>query len=221
MVDVRASDAGLLAVEGVRLRSIGTEPIDMMVRTGERLGLLGDSDSGRRQLLRTMARLEEPATGRIRWNGVDVTRRPRWLMPRDLREGVILIWENPYVLFEQNRLVRHIVQSGTSLVEAGLTPVALDLQVQSLSGFARVRLALAYAARRRPRVMLVDDIFHYLAPAVWQEVIRTLERILPVETALVVASRYPAVLESMARVMAMSGGDIVDGGSASEVLARV
>lgn len=202
------ADVALLSAEELRLRAAGTQPIDLEIRPGDRVGILGSSGSGRGLLLRTLARLEEPAGGRIRWSGVDVTRRPRWLMSRTLRMGVVLIWENPYVLFEQNLTVRQIVGSSTSLAEAGLSPIALDLTVNALSGLARVRLALAFAAQRRPRVMLVDDVFHHLAPEVWQEVLTCVESCAAEETAVVIGSRYPSALQSMHRVIALSNGSI-------------
>ena len=215
-----ASDTAWLVAEGLRLRKIGTGPIQMRVGRGERIGLLAAPGSGRGQLLRTLARLEEAAAGRIWWNGVDVTHRPRWLMSRDLREGVLMIWENPYVLFEQNRPVRTIVGSGQRLVEAGLTPAALDLEVGALSGFARIRLAFAYAAQRRPRMLLVDDVFHHLVPGVWQEAVSDLERVMPRETVVIVASRHASALEAMQRVVVLSDGDIVEPRSTSENLSR-
>jgi microcin C transport system ATP-binding protein len=217
---VNASETQWLTAEGVRLRKIGSAPIHLSVGRGERIGLLAGAGSGKRQLLRTLARLEGAAAGRIRWNGIDVTHTPRWLMSRAQREGVLMIWENPYVLFGQNRPVRTIVGSGAKLVEAGLTPAALDLEVSALSGLARVRLALAYTAKRRPRVLLVDDVFHHLAPAVWQEVVSVLGRILPRETAMILASRHASALERMERVVVLSDGDIVENGFTSEHLAR-
>ncbi len=216
-----AADGFLLAAEGLRLRNIGNQPINLTVEPGERIGILGERGSGRGRLLRTLARLEVSAAGRIWWNGVNVTRRPRWLMSRALRESVILIWENPYVLFEQNLMVRQLVESEVHLVEAGLTPAALDLKVSALSGLARVRLALAYAAQRRPKVILLDDVFHHLAPTVWQEVTGVLASKVSGETAVVVASRYSSALQAMERVLVVSNGDIIDCGASGEVFPRI
>jgi ABC-type glutathione transport system ATPase component len=214
---VSVPDGALITAEGLRLRAMGTQPIHLAIRPGERVGLLGATGSGRGRLLRALARLEPPAAGRIRWDGADVTHRPRWLMRRAQREGVILIWENPYVLFEQNLTVRQIVGRGDRLAQAGLSPVALDLPVKALSGLARVRLALAYAAQREPRVLLVDDVFHHLVPAVWSEVVARFDQFAAAGAALVVASRYPSVLQSMQRVVVMSNGDIVERGLGSGV----
>lgn len=217
---MNVSGGALLVAEGLRLQGIGSEPINLVVERGARIAVLGDAGSGRGRLLSTLARLEAPAGGRIRWMGLDVTRRPRWLMPRSLRESVILIWDNPYVLFEQSSTVRQIVESGVRLAKAGLTPAALDLQVKSLSGLSRVRLALAYAAQRRPHVILVDDVFHHLAPAIWPEVVAACEDSVTEESAVVIASRYPSALRTMQEALMLSDGDLVDPSVAGDVLSR-
>ena len=205
----------LLVAEELRAADDVARPLTLVVRPGDRVGLLSASSRGLSALLRTLARLERPAEGRLFWSGVNVTRTPRALLPRHLLANVLLLWANPYALFEDNARVGAAIggrgrRGATSLTPdarlraSGLSPALSEFRVAALSGLARVRVALAYAQRRRPSVILVDDVFAHLVPESWPGLLATLEAIVGETGALIIASRYPEALGTMTRIINLS-----------------
>jgi len=187
--------------------------LTLVLHPGDRVGLLRGAGQDLRGLLGALARLETPTAGRLLWNGVDVTRRPRWLLPRDLRHQVLLLWANPYALIEPGRGVRRAVamrghmaggMSPDRLRASGLSSVVGDFSTGALSGVALVRLALAYMRLRQPRIVLVDDIFAHLVPESWPELLSALEDTAGESGALVIASRYRQAVAAMARVIVLT-----------------
>ena len=219
---MHTSEAGvgeLSLIDAVDLHVPGIElqPVTLALGAGDRIGLLGAQGSGKGALLRALARLERPAGGHLFWNGVDVTRRPRWLMPGWLKTQVMLIWANPYFLFEDRFRVRAVVRGAQGdgrpsaaalLKKARLSSATLEHKIASLSGLQRARVALAYAQWRKPRVILVDDLFGHLVPESWDGFMADLGQIAGQTRAVLVASRFPEALRSMSRTYALRNGEI-------------
>jgi ABC-type Fe3+/spermidine/putrescine transport system ATPase subunit len=142
------------------------EDIDFDVAEGESLVLLGASGSGKTTILRIIAGLEEPDTGRVILHGRDVTELPA----RERNVGVIF---QAYALFprmtvEQNigyglrirRRSRHEVKEAVDrLVElVGLEDHRLKYPSQ-LSGGQQQRVAIARTLAYKPQVLLFDEPF--------------------------------------------------------------
>ncbi|MCU0522642.1 MAG: hypothetical protein MUF84_18365 [Anaerolineae bacterium] len=208
----------LLVAEALQAAGGVIQPLTLVVRPGDRIGLLSASGRELSMFLRTLARLQRPSEGRLFWSGVDVTRRPRALLPRHLREGVLLLWANPYALFQDGtRVGAAIGRSGATsatpegrLRASGLSSALLEFGIGSLSGLERVRVALTYAQRHRPSVILVDDVFAHLIPESWRGLLATLEAVVGETGALIVASRYTEALGTMTRVIDLSAAGKVN-----------
>jgi len=210
------------------VRGAGGAPINLTLRAGDRIGLLGAAGSGKQQLLRTLACLVKPAGGRIMWNGTDITRRPRWLLGRR-QSDVVLIWANPYALFADGtsprRLLRTISARGSAAAGEPshdvVFPAALrDVRVGALSGYQRVRLALAYAERRGARAILLDDVFRSLSPGTWPALLAQLDRTIGDQRALLIASEYPRALTHTDHILVLLDGEVVEQGSTMAILQR-
>lgn len=205
----------LLLAEGLQAARCDAEPLTLVLNPGDRVGLLRGAQQDLRGLLRALARLEVPAAGHLLWNGIDVTRRPLWLLPRDLRHQVLLLWANPYALIEPGhsvhwaRAVRGRAASGTSpdqLCASGLSPAVREFSTGVLSGVALVRLALTYVRLRQPRIVLVDDVFAHLVPESWPELLAALEDTAGEAGALVIASRHRQAVAAMTRIVVLGSG---------------
>ncbi len=197
----------LLSAEGLQIGGQRSGPIDLTLRAGDRVGVVATQAEEASRLLQVLARLRQPVAGHLAWRGTDVTRRPRWLLPRRLRDDILLIWANPYAIFAEDAEIGALVgnrgakSSATAQIMAsGLSPGVLAFQVRSLSGMERVRLALAYAEKRQPQVILVDDVFDHLVPESWQALLTDLDRVVGERGALLITSRHLQVIEGMARV---------------------
>lgn len=142
------------------------EDIDFDVAEGESLVLLGASGSGKTTILRIIAGLEEPDTGRVILHGKDVTELPA----RERGVGVIF---QSYALFprmtvEQNigyglRIRRRSRQEIKETVESLVKLVGLEEHRRNypsqLSGGQQQRVAIARTLAYRPQVLLFDEPF--------------------------------------------------------------
>jgi ATP-binding cassette subfamily B protein len=205
--------------------------IDLDVRPGETVALVGGTGSGKTALTALVARLADVTAGRVTVDGIDV----RELRMNDLRQIVATAFEEP-VLFSAS--VRENVALGAP--EATDEDVHEALQVAqadefveklpwgiatrvgeqglSLSGGQRQRLALARAVVGKPAVLVLDDPLSALDVHTEGEVERALRRVLHDVTALVVAHR-PSTVQLADRVALLVDGRIAAVGTHSELIA--
>jgi len=217
--------AGLSDVETLR-------GVDLDVRPGETVALVGVTGCGKTTLTALVPRLYDVTGGRITLDGVDV----RDLALADLRRAVATAFEDP-VLFSAS--VRENVALGApdatdddvrealrvahadEFVDA--LPWGMDTRIGeqglSLSGGQRQRLALARAVVGRPAVLVLDDPLSALDVHTEAEVERALRRVLRGVTALVVAHR-PSTVQLADRVALLADGRIAATGSHSRLLAE-
>jgi sulfate transport system ATP-binding protein len=157
------------SVRGISKSFRGTvvlEDIDFDVAQGESLVLLGASGSGKTTILRIIAGLEEPDTGRIILHGTEVTELPA----RERGVGVIF---QAYALFprmtvEQNigyglRIRRRPRKEIKEVVDGLIELVRLEEHRKKfpsqLSGGQQQRVAIARTLAYKPRVLLFDEPF--------------------------------------------------------------
>ncbi|MEV8348074.1 ABC transporter ATP-binding protein [Streptomyces niveus] len=226
-----------LRFEGVSFRypdaEAGSVPVltevDLHIRSGETMALVGATGSGKTTLTALVPRLHEVTGGRITLDGKDIT-----LMPRQrLRELVSVAFEEP-TLFSAT--VGENVRMGAESADDAALARALDVaqadfvhdlpqgvhtevgeQGLSLSGGQRQRLALARAVVGGPRFLVLDDPLSALDVHTEALVEAALRRVLEETTALVVAHR-PSTVMLADRVALISGGRITAVGTHHELL---
>ncbi|MFE6224274.1 MULTISPECIES: ABC transporter ATP-binding protein [unclassified Streptomyces] len=205
--------------------------IDLHVRPGETLALVGATGSGKTTLTALVPRLHEATGGRILLDGEDVA-----LMERErLRSLVSVAFEEP-TLFSasvgENVLMGADAAAGAPELERALAIAQADgfvgrlpegaatrvgEQGLSLSGGQRQRLALARAVVGRPRFLVLDDPLSALDVHTEARVEAALREVLKETTALVVAHR-PSTVMLADRVALLSGGRIAAVGTHQELL---
>ncbi|MEU4686333.1 ABC transporter ATP-binding protein [Streptomyces xinghaiensis] len=230
---------GGLRFEGVEFRypdaPAGTPAtlrgVDLHIRPGETMALVGATGSGKTTLTALVPRLYEVTGGRITLDGTTITRLPR----TRLRELIAVAFEDP-TLFSatvgENVLMGADGAGETELNRAlevaqaefaHALPHGIRTQVGeqglSLSGGQRQRLALARAVVGEPRFLVLDDPLSALDVHTEALVEAALRRILSGTTALVVAHRPSTVLLAD-RVALLSGGRITAVGTHQELLRR-
>ncbi|MFH9434131.1 ABC transporter ATP-binding protein [Streptomyces rochei] len=227
-----------LRFEGVRFRYPDAPPgspplldrIDLHIRSGESLALVGATGSGKTTLTSLVPRLYEVTSGRITLDGRDITTLPR----EELRALVAVAFEEP-TLFSatvgENVLMGAGGAAGAeeldralAVAQAGFahtlpqgTGTQVGEQGLSLSGGQRQRLALARAVVGRPRFLVLDDPLSALDVHTEAAVEAALRRVLADTTALIVAHRPSTVLLAD-RVALLSGGRIAAVGTHHELL---
>ncbi len=206
------------------------ERIDLHIRPGETMALVGATGTGKTTLTALVPRLHEVTSGRITLDGEDITELPR----EELRARVAVAFEEP-TLFSASvgenvlmgaegtagdvELARALAVAQADFAHA--LPQGTDTQVGeqglSLSGGQRQRIALARAVVGRPRFLVLDDPLSALDVHTEALVEAALRRVLAQTTALVVAHRPSTVLLAD-RVALLSGGRIAAVGVHHELL---
>ncbi|NGN64569.1 ABC transporter ATP-binding protein [Streptomyces sp. A7024] len=205
------------------------EGVDLHIRHGETMALVGATGSGKTTLTALVPRLYEPTSGRITLDGRDITAMPR----EELRELVAVAFEEPTLFSasagenvlmgaasaEEHDLLRALDVAQASFVHDLPDGHATQVGEQglSLSGGQRQRLALARAIVGRPRFLVLDDPLSALDVHTEALVEAALRRVLAETTALVVAHRPSTVLLAD-RVALLSGGRIAAVGTHDELL---
>ncbi|GFH35611.1 ABC transporter ATP-binding protein [Streptomyces pacificus] len=203
--------------------------IDLHIRSGETMALVGGTGSGKTTLTALVPRLYEVTSGRITMDGRDIAAMPR----EELRTLVSMAFEEP-TLFSAS--VGENVRMGAEGAGDEEVRRALDVaqaqfvdtlphgratqvgeQGLSLSGGQRQRLALARAVVGKPRFLVLDDPLSALDVHTEALVEAALRRVLQDTTALVVAHRPSTVLLAD-RVALLSGGRIAAVGTHHELL---
>ncbi|MFF3640576.1 ABC transporter ATP-binding protein [Streptomyces sp. NPDC002564] len=204
--------------------------IDLHVRHGETMAIVGATGSGKTTLTALVPRLHEPTGGRITLDGADITAMDR----EHLRTLVAVAFEEP-TLFSatvgENVLMGAEQGAGDAELRRALDVAQADFahalpqgtgtqvgeQGLSLSGGQRQRLALARAVVGRPRFLVLDDPLSALDVHTEALVEAALRRVLADTTALIVAHRPSTVLLAD-RVALLSGGRITAVGTHQELL---
>jgi ATP-binding cassette, subfamily B, bacterial len=204
--------------------------VDLEIRPGETLALVGVTGSGKTSLVSLVPRLYDVTGGRITLDGTDV----RDIRLDSLRRTVATAFEEP-ILFSMSVRENLMLGRGDAteeelhealrVAQADFVyelPWGLDTRVGeqglSLSGGQRQRLALARAVVSRPRVLVLDDPLSALDVNTEALVEEALARVLAGTTALVVVHR-PSTVALADRVALLEGGRIKAVGTHSELLA--
>ncbi|MFJ8008137.1 ABC transporter ATP-binding protein [Streptomyces fagopyri] len=229
---------GGLRFHGVRFRYPDTpadtppvlDRVDLHIRSGESMALVGATGSGKTTLTALVPRLHEVTSGRITLDGEDITTLPR----EELRARVAVAFEEP-TLFSASVGENVLMGAGDDAGEADLdralavaqadfahtlpqgTATQVGEQGLSLSGGQRQRLALARAVVGRPRFLVLDDPLSALDVHTEAAVEAALRRVLAGTTALIVAHRPSTVLLAD-RVALLSGGRVTAVGTHHELL---
>lgn len=233
---LRQSDGGMV-FEGVEFRYPDAEPdsvpvltrIDLRIRPGETMALVGATGSGKTTLTALVPRLHDATAGRITLDGTDITAMRR----EQLRELVSVAFEEPTlfsasvgenVLMGDEGAGEDELRRALSIAQADFVydlPEGIHTQVGeqglSLSGGQRQRLALARAVVGQPRFLVLDDPLSALDVHTEALVEAALRRVLESTTAIVVAHR-PSTVMLADRVALLSEGRISAVGTHQELL---
>lgn len=238
-----AAPRGELAFEGVHFRYQDAAPherdlldgIDLQLRPGETMALVGLTGSGKTTLTTLPTRLYDVTGGRVTLDGIDI----RDLSLRELRTHIGMAFEDA-TLFSQtvreNVLLGRedldpaspegeaIMREALAVAQAHFVddlPDGVDTVIGeeglSLSGGQRQRLALARAVAARPAVLVLDDPLSALDVDTEKLVEDALREVLHSTTALVVAHR-PSTVTLADRVALLEAGRVTAVGTHSELL---
>lgn len=204
--------------------------IDLDIKQGEVLVIIGPSGSGKSTFLRTMNLLEVPTKGSITFEGVDITDKSNDIFKMREKMGMVFQQFNlfPNMTVLENITLSPIKTKGLSKAEAEekayqlLDKVGLrDKEAaypQSLSGGQQQRIAIARGLAMDPDVLLFDEPTSALDPEMVGEVLSVMQDLAKSGMTMAIVTHEMGFAHEVAdRVIFMDDGIIVEEGAPEEV----
>jgi ATP-binding cassette subfamily B protein len=215
----------------------GVQDIDLTIRAGEKLGIVGASGAGKSSLVSLLLRLYDPEQGRITIDGQDV----RTVTQESLRRQIGMVTQETAMF---NRSARDNIAYGRpEASEAEIIAAARAAEADEfistmidhngrkgydaflgergvkLSGGQRQRIALARAFLKDAPILVLDEATSALDSEVEASIQEALGRVMQGKTVLAIAHRL-STIAAMDRIIVLDRGRIVEMGSHDQLLAK-
>lgn len=215
----------------------GVTQIDLTVRAGEKLGIVGASGAGKSTLVSLLLRLYDPEAGSVRIDGNDV----RDVTQESLRRQIGMVTQETAMF---NRSARdNILYGRPDAAEAEIVAAATAAEADDfigrmadhkgrrgydaylgergvkLSGGQRQRIALARAFLKDAPILVLDEATSALDSEVEASIQSALSKVMEGKTVLAIAHRL-STIAAMDRIIVMEQGRIVEQGNHAALLAR-
>ena len=196
--------------------------INLHIEQGQVVVIIGPSGSGKSTVLRTMNYLEEPTSGKVIVDGMDLSDKKKL---NDVRAEVGMVFQNfnlfPHMTVMENLTLDQTKVRKTSMDEAKKIGQALLDRVgladkanaypDSLSGGQKQRVAIARALAMKPKVMLFDEPTSALDPEMVSEVLDVMKSLAEEGMTMVIVTHEMGFAKKVAdRVLFVDGGLILE-----------
>lgn len=221
-----------------RGRITALEGVDLRVRAGEHVGLIGSSGAGKSTLAQLVVGLRRPDAGRVLIDGDDLSGL-RGRRRRAVARKAHLVFQNAYAALPAWRLVGEVVAEplvihrlaagadleqrvGQALSDAGLDPSLRSRHVTALSGGELQRVALARAVVARPQLIVADEPTAMLDASTRTDLLATLAALGQTHgVAVLHITHYLALAGAFCgRIVVLADGRVVEEGPAETVLSQ-
>jgi subfamily B ATP-binding cassette protein MsbA len=212
-------------------KGIALHDIDVTVRTGEMIAIVGRSGSGKSTLVNLLPRFYDVDSGTVRIDGIDV----REYDLHSLREQIGVVSQDIVLFNDTIRAniafgrevplteIEHAARAAYVMEFVKDLPLGLDTMVGDrgvlLSGGQRQRIAIARALLKNAPILILDEATSALDTEAERIIQRALEDLMQNRTTLVIAHRLSTV-EKADRIFVLDGGRIVEAGTHADLIAR-
>ncbi len=212
--------------------------VDLTLKAGENLGLVGESGCGKTTLGRIILKLITPDCGTIIFNGYDITSMGHHQF-RPYRKSMQMVFQDPYSSLDPRWTVRRILEEALSLegaryptvaqrwertrqllVAVGLNESVADRFPHEFSGGERQRIAIARALMLSPQLLILDEVVSSLDVLIQGQILKLLtglQTTFPVSY-LFISHNLRVVAKISHRIAVMYQGRIVESAPTQELL---
>lgn len=207
------SDDAVIALDNVH-HAYGTNTvvhdINLQVRRGARLGIVGGSGSGKSTLLKIIAGLEQPSSGSVQ-----------------VGASVQMVFQDPFSSLNPRLKIGHAIAEGggsderitETLAEVGLSADARQRLPHEFSGGQRQRISIARSVAGYPEILLADEAVSALDVSVRSQVLRLLDFLVENYglTLVFVSHDLQVVRQICDEVIVMHNGRIIEAGAVDTI----
>jgi ATP-binding cassette subfamily B protein len=205
------------------------QDLNLMIREGETVAIVGHTGSGKSTLVSLIPRLLDATSGRVSIGGVDV----RSFDPEQLRQQIGFVpqetflfsatlaeniaWGAPEASREQISWAARVAGLAADLETF---PNGLDTVIGerglTLSGGQKQRAAIARAILRNPRILILDDALSSVDTVTEEKILRELASVMRDRTTILISHRVSTV-QNADRIVVLSAGTVVESGTHVEL----
>lgn len=205
--------------------------IDLHIKSGQTVGILGGTGTGKSTLVQLIPRLYDVTEGRVRVGGADVREYDlealrnavsMVLQKNELFSGTIgenLRWGNPDATDEEVRAACRLAQADDFVITR---PDGYDTWIEqggtNVSGGQKQRLCIARALLKKPKVLILDDSTSAVDTRTDALIRKGFREFIPETTKIIIAQRVASVMDADV-IIVMDGGCIASIGSHDELMA--
>jgi peptide/nickel transport system ATP-binding protein len=223
-------------------RAVGTvkavSDVTLRIRRGWTFGLVGESGCGKTTIGRMAVALERPTSGRVIFEGQDLSTLSRARL-RQVRKDLQIMFQDPYSSLDPRMRVGSILREplqiqgiGSAaeqrervaglLDEVGLNPRSMQLYPHEFSGGQRQRIGLARALALSPKLIVADEPVSALDVSIRSQILNLMRRLQAAHgLTYIVISHDLSVIRYLAdRVGVMYLGKLVEMGSGTDIYER-
>ena len=242
--DQRDYSGPLLNVENVNLRFVtkdsffesrreyvqASNNVSFEVHEGETFGLVGESGSGKSTIARVIAGLYPPNSGRVTFEGIDLTALKSEKERRPLRRQMQMVFQNPYTSMNPRMKIADIISEpirfhklansegeirqivNDLLDHVGLGKMAGVKYPHEFSGGQRQRISIARALATRPRFLICDEPTSALDVSVQAQILNLLKDLQDELnlTMLFISHDLPVIRQMCDRIGVMQKGTLLE-----------
>ena len=228
--------AGGVKLEGVSFGYKSYEPVlkgvDLDIKPGEIIGLVGKSGVGKSTLINLVMRLYDPNMGKVSINGTDI----REISPNYLHENIGVVFQDSFLLagsFYDNIAYAKPDATYEEVIAAAKAANAHDFIVktadgyntligeggESISGGERQRISIARAIIKNPDILILDEATSSLDVETEASIQESLDRLIKGRTTIAIAHRL-STLRNAHRLVVLDKGTVAEIGTHAELLKK-